>query len=501
MDLHHGNHPASQRTALRVAGGAMIEQRGSSPLDQDSTAAILRVSSPVEFTADYDEAVDETEAELISEAVSALQTWDVDRAGTSLARVLQLRGQYLTLLDIVAREPTHPLHDAADELREFAVANQRLAQYLSAVVDAVRAYRSGRAKEALSLLDGLPTASRSAIEGLDSLLASQATMASENMAALIRRGTLDYAGARAAYDRVNALAELALEDLSSAADEAPEGAFDAAAAGLRFQQLVARASSKHMQHLLFTAGHDLASASESARAAASAYAEAGEMASEILPMWGPLFQATAHEAEALALSADAELALGDGAWDLAADRADEVRTAFDLASRSCLRSGMPYATQLQERYLNASFAWSTTFRQRLERERAHATRLEELQTELKELYASVQKALGPAGVVVNNANELANSVHQQVEITNRIEHQIRGVLRDAPQALESLPVAESERQALIEEARALADASDSGPGFLEKAGAFARKLAGVTKDVAGLAPPVLALLKVLSIVA
>ncbi|MEU2713874.1 hypothetical protein [Streptomyces sp. NPDC007205] len=134
------------------------------------------------------------------------------------------------------------------------------------------------------------------------------------------------------------------------------------------------------------------------------------------------------------------------------------------------------------------------------REQKHLARIEELQLELRNLYGSVCNALGPAGVVVNNATEMVTSVKQQVDVVSRVETNIRSLLREIPDALADADMPPGEREELSSEAVRLAEEEADQATFFSRVRKFAEGLATALGKGVELATPVVALLKSLSIV-
>ncbi|MFJ6951886.1 hypothetical protein [Micromonospora aurantiaca (nom. illeg.)] len=195
-----------------------------------------------------------------------------------------------------------------------------------------------------------------------------------------------------------------------------------------------------------------------------------------------------------------EVALEREDWPECEDLIRSTQRFYESASAAVLRSDLPMAKSLQEKYLNAGFAVGVQLRRRLERERANCKRIQSLEAEVKELYASVRRALGSSGVVVNNATEMVSSVQQHVELTTHIEANLRAALRGVSDDLPHSDADPATIAALAAEARELANSQESGPKFLERVKKYGEKvkdLAVLTGQTAG---PLVELLKALSVI-
>lgn len=460
---------------------------------------INAAQSPADFTAEYDRTVDEVEDEFWGEAFGALRVMDIDIAVEKLSEVADLRSRYLALLEQSATDPQHPLSSSMSNLRDYAIGMNKLRQYFQTVLEAFLEYRRGKAPDALRLLDQLKA--QTSVPELDSILSLQVRMTAENLTGLIRRGVLDYAGARAAFDRAAVSAQDVLTVISDFDKSAGDEGIELMATGAKFSQLVNEASSLQMQYQQLMANRDYTGAVDASRDASAKLLEAANCIDPFMPVLAPVLRASSFASLAEAGIAEGDILLERGEYSGASDSIKTVRDYYQAASRECLKSKHPAASMIQEQYLNLGFSWMVGFRRELDRERSHAARIEELQLELRNFYGSVRGALAPAGVVVNNATEMVTSVKQQVEVNNRLEANIRSLLREIPDAIKDttgLPAAERDR--LSAEALQLAEDTSDRANFFTRVGRFSQKLASAISQGAVLAAPVVALLKALSIV-
>lgn len=467
-------------------------------------AKVNATRSPIDFNADYDEAVDELEDAFISDAMKAMETLDIDAAVEKLYQARDLRSRYLELLEQSAADPVHPMLTAIPNLRDYAIEMSNLRFYMQTVFEALLEYSRGRGSDALRLLDQVGSISTN--DEMDSILVQQVRISAENMTGLIRRGVLDFAGARAAYDRASMRAQLLQDQISVLRDDQGDDeaqvneGFELMMLGAKYAQASNEANSRRMQYMQQMASFDYASAIDAAQVAAEAHLIAADCIHSVLPGLAPFLRASSFAALGEARIAEADMLLERGEWDAASATMKSVRARFEEASRECLKSKAPTAIAAQESYLNSAFSWMVHFRRRLERERSYATRIEELQVELRNFYGSLRGALAPAGITVNNATEMVTSVKQQVEVTNRVEANIRSLLREIPDALAATDLPASEKEKLSAEAIQLSEDDSDRVTFFARAGKFAKRLASAISTGAELAAPVVALLKALSVV-
>jgi hypothetical protein len=456
--------------------------------------------SPADFTREYDSAVDEAEAELMGEAFNAMSMMDIDTAVEKFSQVANMRTRYLTLLEQSATDPQHPLSSSMSQLRDYAIDRDKFRQHFQTVCEAFLEYRRGKGPHALRLLDQ----AHAGEPELDSFLSYQMRVAAEGLNGLIRRGVLDYAGARAAFDRAAAIGESLQADMSSELDESEDDEerefIEGVVKGIKFTQLSHEANSFQMQYQQLMENRDYASAIDAAHGSSAKLLEAANGAEDFMPALAPIIRSASFSALADAGIAEGNILLEQGKWDAASDLIKTVRDYYQTASRECLKSSHPSVSMIQEQYLNLSVSWVVRFRRELDRERSHAARIEELQLELRNLYGSLRGALAPAGVVVNNATEMVTSVKQHVEVTNRVEANIRSLLREIPDALTTAGLPAAERDQLSSEALQLAEDTSDRASFFTRVGRFSQKLASAISKGAELAAPVVALLKALSIV-
>ncbi|MFD0305095.1 hypothetical protein [Streptomyces sp. NPDC127119] len=465
--------------------------------DYPLTEKVNSVQSPTEFDHDYDSAVDNLEGALLSAAAEAMSQLNIDSVLENLTEAKRVRRNYLNLLDRCAADPVHPLTSEISSLRDYATHMDILREHMQAVWEALKEYTQGRGVEALRRLDQASTLT--ATEGpSSSFLYSQLRVTTENVSGMIRRGAMDYAGARAAFDRAAATAQDYSETLSGQSENNEDD--EDILALFSYLQHASEAYSYHMQYEQQINWGDYVSAAESADAANSSYLEAASCADRHIPVIANFLRASSFEALALRDIANATIQLEQGNWEATSGLIKSIQAHYQTASRVSLRSRHPAASAMQERFLNSGSSWVTRFRRQMDREQKHRARIEELQLELRNLYGSVCNALGPAGIVVNNATEMVTSVKQQVEVVSRVEINIRSLLREVPDALDQSDMPPQEIEELSAEAVRLAEEESDQATFFSRVRNFAEGLATALGKGVELATPVVALLKSLSIV-
>lgn len=455
---------------------------------------IEAVETSDDFTQQYDEAVDAVETALVDRALQALQTLDVEGALGYLGQAVELRDRYFTLLEGVAAEPDHPMSPSLPRLRGYAEEVRALLGQFATVLRAFATYKGGDGPSALRQLEAWSDDDRPTTTEIGSVAIATVQITSHMLAASIRAAALDHAGARAAYDRAAAYADLSMREVERWGADAPD-----LSAGVRYQLLYSEAHSFLMQHHQFITIGDYDAAVGSARAAAAKQAEAADTLEQAMPTLAPLLRGQSFEWLALASEAESTVAIEQMDWQQAEESARAMRQHYEKASRACLSSGLPIANMFQERYLNAGFVASVRLRRRLHHERSQAERIATLQEELRSFIESVRSALSPSGVVVNNANEMVSTVQQQVEITRRLETNVRALLRELPGALEESSLPLDAQRDLQRNALMLADDRTDGATFLGRAKAFAADLSDIVSKGSETGTRLLGLLKALSV--
>jgi len=479
-------------------GSELVESHPEpEPLNAGSALQIVESTShPSDFTHTYDQAVDFLEAQYIDQAMASVRELQPENAANFLSQANELRAGYLELLDAASADTRHELHDDFGKLRQFALAQQSLLGWLTELTDSLRRFRRGEWALAVEALNkqGQMVGEHPDDDLPISVLALIAAASGESLAGEIRSAVQDYSGARAAFDRTVSLYRRAVETILEDDPDATPGEHP-----IRY----AEAASLRAKLAQLLQANDYRGAAETARSAAAGFIAAADlMMNEDPPsktLIAPLLRAFGQELFGKAEECEAEIALERGDWPSATDHAKQAGHHYDDASKECLVSVLPVARVAQERMLNAGFIWGVQFRRRLDREKQARERLEETEKELQEFYASVRKALQPAGVTIKNQADAVNSVNQQVETVTRVETHARNVLREIPDALAEIKLPEQQRQELAAEAMALSNEPEGGPGFLKKVGNFASKLQAAVVKTGEAAAPILALLKALAI--
>ncbi|MFI9355026.1 hypothetical protein [Streptomyces lydicus] len=474
-----------------------IEFNSANNAHYSLVAKIDAVQSPIEFSHEYDSAVDDLEGNLLSAAAEAMFQLNIDVVLENLTEAKRVRRNHLDLLDRCAADPLHPMASDMTHLRDYAIRMDNLREHMQAVWEALKDYAQGRGVDALRRLDQASTVAATE-EDTSSVLYFQLRVTVENISGMIRRGAMDYAGARAAFDRAAAIAQDFSEALSGQPEES-EADVDLRTVSAHLRHLN-EAHSYQMQYEQQISMGDYVSAVEAAHAASISYLQATKSIESSVPVIANFLHAASFEALAQEGIANANIQLEQGNWDSASELIKSIQGHYQTASRMCLRSRHPSASVMQERFLNSGSAWVTRLRRQMDREQKHLARIEELQLELRNLYGSVCNALGPAGVVVNNATEMVTSVKQQVEVVSRVETNIRSLLREIPDALTNADIPHGEREELSAEAVRLAERESDQATFFTRVRKFAEGLATALGKGVELATPVVALLKSLSIV-
>jgi hypothetical protein len=465
-------------------------------LDEANAAIAAATLSPESFSRDVDDALDQIEDQALRESIAEVSALQPDRPAIVLAELISFREKYLTLVDAVAADGTHPLasEDLIDGARMYARAKQRLAAHFLQLAQSLKALRSGEGEQALAALDASPTLSMPAgLEDVEQYFVSTMTVVSALTEAVIRESAHDFGGARAAYGRAIALARRTINELD------PDD--DVAVTPFVYQQTFAEAAELRSQHAQLLQQQDYRTAAIVARQAAQNTDQAVDLLNRMDPdsaLMGAL-EGMASQCRSDTEKAEAEVGLEAERWDQASQHATRAQDYLNEAAAHSLRMNSPLARPLQERYLNDSFNYGIQFRRRLEREREAKIQLSRLRSEIKDLYDSLRAALAPAGITVTNQAEVVSSVTQQVDIVNQLEVGIRENLAALPTALEASNLPPGEAQQLATEASELAASTDSGESFFSRVGRFASRLASAAEKVGEVTGPVIAILQALQV--
>jgi hypothetical protein len=478
------------------------------PLDSAENELVLAdttfraATTTADFTTQYDQAVDLLEDYWMGSALRALSVFDIDEARANLAEARLVRSRYIELLELSAQQENHPLAERLSSLQEYASFMAELRDNLDSVLRAWTEYRQGNSKAALGILNSLnPSHSKVLENDVESVLACNLATMSESLAGEIRLGSLDHVGACASFYGAVSSAENGLKVISSLVDEDNVEEDNTALLTSSFEMMKNQNSARalQMEYQMALQQGDLRGAIDAAHSAAESWTKAAEFA-DFVPLLPPLFLAYSCESSAGEYEAQASLALEAGQWDEAAEFSREVSKQYLAASEACIQCSHELGGFLQLRYLNTRVNWNARFGRQLSRERDLQSKLADAEAKFDSLFQSVRGALVPAGVVVKNETEIHNVVQQQVEITNRIETNIRNMLRDVPNLLADLDLPPEDKAQLSEEALHLADDSEVGPTFFERVKKFAVRLADVTSKVATVAGPILAIAQALAVI-
>ncbi|MFC8297545.1 hypothetical protein [Micromonospora orduensis] len=504
-----GGKPGIQRTLQRpeIEGSGQQLPAGSVSVEEIATVGepfsaalsiVAKTTTAFDFTETYDQSVDVVENHLVGIATLAMQELRIADALAQLRDAKAVRLTYLDLLGQVETVAEHPMTKRLPTLREYAVTQMSLIEWLELLGQSLTLLRDGRSDEAIDLLNEHQRKPEIDAPAL-SFTGTASRVQAEAIAALIRVTVHDFAGARAGFDRASLMMQMLIERLEEEFNGDPSGLDVIKGFQLQLHSLKAQGLVAQYQQLLSI--NDFGTAAKIAEEAALQYEAAATLADPVSShLWAPVFRAQALEQRSRRDQALAELALEREDWTGCEKLVRSTQGHYEAASSAVLRSELPMARSYQEKYLNSGFTEGVQLRRRLERERLNSRRIKSLEAEVKELYSSVRRALGPSGVVVNNATEMVSSVQQHVELTTHIEANLRAALREVADDLSQSELGQPATAALAAEARELADNQESGPNFLEKVkryGAKVKDLAVLTGQTAG---PLVELLKALSVI-
>ncbi len=462
---------------------------------EEILALVTSVRQPSEVSLDYDRAVGTLEQQRINQAMTALMSLDIDSAARSLHSARKVRVTYLTLVGDARLLDSHPLSEHFDSLYNSGESRLKLIDGLSAMVDAQLSYQNGKAEDALRRLEQSRTllANDTSIDGF---FASLLEAIIEVLTGTIRRSVLDFAGARAAFDRASTLVDTILR-LSEA-----EGF--AAQPEIEVMRVDAVAQSKMAQYQQRLGSSDYVGAIEVALAGSEALSQSAQLLeSSGVPgshTMVAIKRAAALEARANACQAQAYAALEEGDFDQAALMVRKVGDLYEEASCACLLARIPVSAIIQERMLNQGYSWSVAFKRTLDRERSHFDELRQVKMELGEVYANLRGALAPSGIVVNNANEMISTVEQHAKFTNNLEVRVRARLQELPAALSAVPLPNEDSERISAELEELLGEGSDDSSFFERVNGFGRRLAETVRSYGESANVVLEIIRSLSLI-
>jgi tetratricopeptide (TPR) repeat protein len=193
------------------------------------------------------------------------------------------------------------------------------------------------------------------------------------------------------------------------------------------------------------------------------------------------------------------VALGESAreqkrWDEALESYDRAREEWMSGAAAALKSGIPEATAVQEALVNQS-AGVESYRRSTGRERDLCGRIEDLESTLKGL----QTALAPAGVTVQNFQEVRTNVEQNVQIVQAVERNAREALQGIVDKVDDTGLDEGQKTQIRDKTRELLQSAERGPSFLERVKKVTADIAAIVGNAAAIAQPIVPFLQMLQV--
>lgn len=196
--------------------------------------------------------------------------------------------------------------------------------------------------------------------------------------------------------------------------------------------------------------------------------------------------------------AEAEVYRESESWEKAFDNYEVVKNEWEEASSFYLSSGHPSAFALQETVLNES-SIIDVYQAVCENEKQLKGKISALQTEIDELKDKLFNAIKPMGIIVNNTQDVVNSLEQNTQFIQNIEKNAREGIKELLEVLKASGLDEISKKKIESEGAALLESKDKGHKFLEKAKSFTKDVGDIVKNVGDIASPLLSAYKFLAL--
>jgi len=184
-------------------------------------------------------------------------------------------------------------------------------------------------------------------------------------------------------------------------------------------------------------------------------------------------------------------------WDEALECFENTRTAWTKATVFLLKSNIPQAVSLQEFISQNEFTIDQYISACL-KEREQKTKISELENKVKLQQEELFNMLKPAGITVNNIQDINNTVEQNVQVVQKIENKTRESIKDLLELMKSVPLDDSMKKEIETEGKELVESKEKGVKFLDKAKSFTEKVSGIVKNVGEIATPLIPVVKALT---
>ncbi|MBS1517842.1 MAG: hypothetical protein JSS91_07130 [Bacteroidetes bacterium] len=184
-------------------------------------------------------------------------------------------------------------------------------------------------------------------------------------------------------------------------------------------------------------------------------------------------------------------------WDEALESFDHARNDWTRATDFLLKSDIQQALTLQETISHNEFSIDQYIESCM-KDKEHCLKIIELEEKVRTQQEELFNMLKPAGITVNNIQDINNTVEQNVQIVQKIENKTRENLKELLELLKSVPMNEAEKKTIESEGKELVNSTEKGPKFLDKAKSFTEKVSGIVKNVGEIATPIIPVVKALA---
>ncbi|MFZ1322296.1 MAG: hypothetical protein WAT71_12150 [Ignavibacteria bacterium] len=185
-------------------------------------------------------------------------------------------------------------------------------------------------------------------------------------------------------------------------------------------------------------------------------------------------------------------------WDDALESFEKVRTDWIRATEFLLKSNIPQALTLQETISQNEFSIDQYISSCI-KDRDQLQKINELEEKVKMQQEELFNMLKPAGITVNNIQDINNTVEQNVQIVQKIEYKTRENIKELLELLKTVPINESDKKDIESEGKELVESKEKGVKFLDKAKSYTEKISGIIKNAGEIATPIIPIVKALAL--
>jgi hypothetical protein len=186
-------------------------------------------------------------------------------------------------------------------------------------------------------------------------------------------------------------------------------------------------------------------------------------------------------------------------WDESLDCYKKAKYEWEKGANFYLKSGSPQARMLQESLLNLSSNTISGYVRQCKKERELKTKIKDLENEMNDLRQSLAEAIKPAGVTVNNTQEMVSTVEQNVQIIQTIETKVSKNIKKLLSQLKKSNIEKEESDKIKKMANKVLNSNKHGHQFLEQAKKFTKDITKIVENLGEKAKPFLPIISALAL--